>query len=70
MDWQAIVGGNIRRLRDAQKKSIEALAFDAKLDPGYLGNIERGKRNPSLKKLVGIADALDVDPKSLFNRSK
>jgi transcriptional regulator with XRE-family HTH domain len=69
MDWPAIVGANIRRLRDAQDRSIEDLAFAADLDSGYLGNIERGRRNPSLKKIIGIATALGVDPKALFNRS-
>ena len=61
MDWLRIVGANIRRLREERDLSQEELGFKAEMDFGYLGKIERGRRNPSLLKLVRIAEALDVD---------
>jgi transcriptional regulator with XRE-family HTH domain len=70
MDWARIVGANIRRLRKDRGATQEDLADDAGLDAGYLGKIERGLENPSLKKLVGIAAALDVNPGVFFSRVK
>lgn len=67
MDWQRIVGANILRLRNAVGATQEDIAAAAKLDVGYFGKIERGKRNPSLKKLVRIANALNVSPGRLFD---
>lgn len=59
-DWRAIVGRNIRRLREARRMTQEQLAFEARIDLTYVGGIERGRRNPSLMVMVRIADALDV----------
>lgn len=70
MDWQRIVGANILRLRNAIGATQEDIADAAQLDVGYLGKIERGQRNPSLKKLVRIADALSVLPGKLFSVRK
>ena len=36
------------------------------LDRTYIGGIERGERNPGLKTIVRIADALEVDVTELF----
>ncbi len=51
MEWHAIVGDNIRRLREARDWTIEELAHLASIDVSYLGKIELGKKNPTLKKL-------------------
>ena len=61
MEWHAIVGGNIRRLRDARAWTIEELAHLASIDSSYLGKIELGKKDSTIKKLVAISTALDVD---------
>jgi transcriptional regulator with XRE-family HTH domain len=70
MDWQRIVGANILRRRNAIGATQEDIAGAAELDVGYLGRIERGQRNPSLKKLVRIAAALGVLPGKLFSAPK
>jgi len=44
----------------------DALAFKAGLDRTYLGGIERGERNPSLKNIAKIAKALEVPVSELF----
>jgi transcriptional regulator with XRE-family HTH domain len=59
-DWRAILGKNVRRLRQQRKLTQEQLAFDAEIDLTYMGGIERGKRNPSLLVMARIADALAV----------
>lgn len=57
-DWKAIVGRNVRRLRQQKKLTQEEVAFEAKIDLTYMGGIERGKRNPSLLVMARIAKAL------------
>jgi len=56
----AALGRAIRRLRQQQDLTIEALALDADMHPTYLSGIERGVRNPSWGKLCGLAGALGV----------
>lgn len=68
MDWRRIVGANIRLIREERNLSQEQLGFDAGIDFGYLGKIERGQRNPSLLKLAKIAEAMDVDLALFFVR--
>lgn len=68
-DWKAIVGRNVRRLRQSSKLTQEQLAFEAQIDLTYVGGIERGKRNPSVLVLGRIAAALCTDPANLFERS-
>ena len=53
-----MVGRNIRSFRLADGLTIEELAFRAQLHHNYLGDLERGRRNPSLSNLNKIADAL------------
>ena len=59
-DWRAVLGKNVRRLRQQRGLTQEELAFEAEIDLTYMGGIERGKRNPSLLVMARIADALSV----------
>lgn len=59
-------GRNLRALRKEAGYSQEAFAHAVGLDRTYIGGIERGERNPSLKVLFGIASALSVKPADLF----
>jgi len=59
-------GRRIRRLRIEKQLSQEKLAFEANLHRTYLGSIERGERNPSLKNIEAIANALGVKLSELF----
>lgn len=47
--------------------SQEELAFKSGMHRTYLGAIERGERNPSLKNIVAIAKALGVTLSQLFS---
>ena len=66
MDWNKIVGANVRRLRVERKLTQEQLAHDAEIDLTYLGGIERGRRNPSVAVVGRLAQVLAVHPKRLF----
>lgn len=55
---QTIVGKKIRQFRLADGLTLEELAFRSQLHPNYLGDLERGRRNPSLENLKKIADGL------------
>ncbi|PLK25450.1 helix-turn-helix domain-containing protein [Novosphingobium sp. TH158] len=66
MEWNEIVAANVRRLRAGKQLTQEQLALDAQLDLTYIGGIERGRRNPTVKVLGQIAAALDVAPADLL----
>ena len=59
-------GERVRELRVAKGLSQEELAFKAGVHRTYLGGIERGERNPSLKNITTIAKALDISLSELF----
>ncbi len=59
-------GQKVRQLREAKGLSQEKLAFQAGIHRTYLGGIERGERNPSLRNIAVIAKALGVTIADLF----
>ena len=64
------LGYRIRYLRQQKGLSIEALALEADINRNYLGDLERGMRNPTLIILNKIAKALDIDLPTLFEGIK
>ena len=60
-------GDRVRELRLSKGLSQEELAFRVKIHRTYIGGIERGERNPSLKNIVAIANALGVTLSELFS---
>lgn len=58
-------GQRVREVRKAKGISQEKLAELAGIDRSYMGNIERGEKNVTLKKVYEICDALDIDIKDL-----
>jgi len=64
---EIFVGKRIRQFRQEMGFTIEELAFKAQLHPNYLGDIERGDRNPSLKNLNKIADGLEQPLAAIFS---
>ena len=47
--------------------TLDALGEAADLDPNYLGQVERGKQNPTVTTLAKIATALGADLTTLMN---
>ncbi|MFH1619768.1 MAG: helix-turn-helix domain-containing protein [bacterium] len=63
---RSLVGGKIRQFRMRAGLTIEELAFRAGVHHNYLGDLERGNRNPSLANLEKIARGLKVSLRELF----
>lgn len=62
-----LLGSRIKELRKKAGLSQEELSEKIGIDGKYLSRIEVGKRSPSLETLEGIADALNVEMKDLFD---
>ena len=60
------LGYRIRYLRQQKGLSIESLALEAEVNRNYLGDLERGMRNPTVVVLTKIARALGIDLTTLF----
>ena len=60
-----VLGQRIRAARKAKRMSQEDLALEADIAMNYVGGIERGERNPSLRVLCSIAKILECDVGSL-----
>ena len=60
MDIRAVVGRNVKQYREAKGLSQEQLAFEADLHRTYVSGVERGIRNPTVKTVSRLADALGV----------
>ena len=56
----------VKDLRLKQGKTRLRLATEAGMTERYLIMIEKGECNPTLKKLQGLAKALDVEVKDLI----
>lgn len=61
-----IFGEKIKLVRKQKDLTQEELADKAGLHPTYIGQIERGKRNPSLENIYKIQKALKVDIGDIF----
>ncbi|HUG89784.1 MAG TPA: helix-turn-helix transcriptional regulator [Planctomycetaceae bacterium] len=63
-------GARVRLLRTRAGLSQEALADRARIHRTYIGGIERGERNVSLKNICRIAKALQVPVADLFREDR
>lgn len=59
-------GKRVREMRKSKGISQESLAEMAGIDRSYMGNIERGEKNITLKKAYEICDALDIEIQNLI----
>lgn len=59
-------GDRLRRIRNSKKLTQEELADRAGMHFTYIGQIERGLRNPSLINLHKLAKALHITAGELF----
>jgi transcriptional regulator with XRE-family HTH domain len=70
MEIERVVGRNIHRIRLARGLSQEALAYEAEIDRSYLGALERGEKNPTVRLLSRIAEVLDSNVPELVTESQ
>jgi len=66
MQLRKVFGLNVRRLRKQRGLSIEALADQIDVAYTYVGQLERGQRNPTLAMVEKFAGALDASPIDLL----
>lgn len=65
-DDRRVLAQNVRAAQQALELSQEGLAFAAAIDRTYISGIERATRNPSLRLLARLADALNATPAALL----
>ena len=60
-------GRRVRSLRKLRDLTQDQLAEAAQVSAEYVGKVERGLAAPSFDAIARIADALEVEPGSLFD---
>lgn len=65
-EYSIAFGAHIRHLRHQRGLSQEEVAHSAGIHVTYLSGIERGRRNPSLRNIRRIAQAIGVPLSELF----
>lgn len=61
-----IIQNNIKKYRNKRGLTQDKLSEIAGISCDYLSEIERGKKIPSLKRFIAIADALDIPYEKFF----
>lgn len=61
-----VFGDHLRELREQRDLSQTRLSELAGLNRNYVGDVERGRRNPCLDNILKLAEALGVAPAELF----
>lgn len=67
MDMRRLVGENVRRLRASRDMTQEQLAEVSGFSQQYISDLERGRRNPTVVSLFGLAQALGSTPAELVS---
>ncbi|MGP9821340.1 helix-turn-helix transcriptional regulator [Salinarimonas sp. NSM] len=68
MELEAILGANVRALREARGLTQAQLGERAGVSDQLIGRMERAEGEPTLKSVKKIAAALGADPLDLFSR--
>jgi len=63
------LGVHIRQLREKKNLSQQDLANDCSIPKVQIGRIERAEVNTTVRTLVKIANALEIEPKELLSFS-
>lgn len=66
MDVVQLLGKNVRKLRKLKGMTQEQLALEADMERSYVSDLERGTRNPSVRALGRLAEALSIKPDELL----
>lgn len=66
MDLRAVFINNLKRSRKENKLSQMAFAEKCGTSASYIGEIEIGKKFPSVEMVQKFAEALDIKPYKLF----
>ena len=70
MDMRALVGRNVRRIREKKGLTQERLADLSGFSQQYISSLERGRRNPTVITLYELAAALGTTHMELVRPTK
>lgn len=63
-----LVQSNIKKYRLEKNLTQEKLSEMSNISSDYLSEIERGKKVPSLKRLIILAETLDIPPSKFLEQ--
>jgi transcriptional regulator with XRE-family HTH domain len=63
-----LFGEVLRELRKKRGLSQEELAFKSGYHATYVGQLERGKKSPSLRAIMSLATSLDISASEFLSR--
>lgn len=66
MDVVEILGRNVRHYRRLRGMTQEEVGLSIDMERSYVSDLERGKRNPSVRAVGRLAEALGVEPFELL----
>lgn len=66
MDVVQLLGANVRHYQKLKDMTQEELAALAGMERSYVSDLERGQRNPTVRALGRLAEALGVHPNLLL----
>ena len=66
-DFIKYLGIHLRQIRERKNLSQQSLADISDLPKTSIGRIERAEINPTIKSLIKIANALEIEPKELLD---
>jgi transcriptional regulator with XRE-family HTH domain len=69
-EFQKVFGRNLRAYRQGRNLSQEEFAHLLERHRTYVGQLERGERNLTLKAVERIAAQLDLEPLPLLERDR
>ena len=65
---ERLFGRILQELRTERGLSQEKLGFEADYHRTYISQLERGQKNPSLKAIFRLAEALGITPSEMIRR--
>ncbi len=65
---ERLFGRILQELRTERGLSQEKLGFESDYHRTYISQLERGQKNPSLKAIFRLAEALGVKPSGMIRR--
>jgi transcriptional regulator with XRE-family HTH domain len=61
-----VLGSVLRARREALRRTLSEIATEAGLSPAHLSEVERGRKEVSIERLIAVAHALGVRPADVY----
>jgi len=61
------LGAVLRQRREAAHRTLTEVALEAGLSPAHLSEVERGRKEASIEKLLAVAHALGARPADVYS---